>query len=101
MTPRLPMPEEAIAAFCRKHRIRQFLLFGSVLRDDFGPDSDVDVLVAFEPGVRFGYFKLIGMQEELGEILGRRSEMYELAWLKPWMQEEVMKTSESIYESPE
>ena len=49
MSPRIPIDRERIAGFCRRHHIRKLALFGSVLRDDFGPDSDVDVLVEFEP----------------------------------------------------
>ena len=55
MSPRIPIDRERIAAFCRRHHIRKLALFGSVLRDDFGPDSDVDVLVEFEPGQVIGF----------------------------------------------
>jgi predicted nucleotidyltransferase len=65
MPARLTMPQEQISEFCGKHRIRRLALFGSVLRDDFAPDSDVDVLVEFEPGVRVGLIRLAGMELEL------------------------------------
>ena len=52
MGPRLSIPRDKVAAFCRKHGIRKLSLFGSVIRDDFGPDSDVDVLAEFKPGAR-------------------------------------------------
>jgi len=55
MSPRIPIDRERIAAFCRRHHIRKLALFGSVLRDNFGPDSDVDVLVEFEPGQVIGF----------------------------------------------
>ncbi len=71
MTPRLPIPTAAIADFCRKWQITEFALFGSVLRDDFGPDSDVDVLVAFAPTARHSLFDLVHMEDELREIFGR------------------------------
>src|SRR5688572_32164877 len=62
------VPQEQIEAFCRKWKIREFALFGSVLRDDFRPDSDVDVLVEFEPDTRFSLFDFVHMQDELGQI---------------------------------
>ena len=66
MSSRLPIQRDQVAAFCERNGIRRLSLFGSVLRDDFGPGSDVDVLVEFAPGVRFGYLGLMAMQEELG-----------------------------------
>lgn len=74
---RIPVPAEQIQAFCRKHRIRRLALFGSVLREDFRPDSDVDVLVDFEEGEGPGLFELVGMQEELSAILGRQIDLVE------------------------
>jgi len=71
MTPRLPIPAAAIADFCRKWQVTEFALFGSVLRDDFGPDSDVDVLVSFAPDVRYSLFDLVHMEDELREMFGR------------------------------
>jgi predicted nucleotidyltransferase len=70
--PRIAVPKDKIAAFCRKNHIRRFSLFGSVLRPDFRQDSDVDVLVEFEPGKGPGYFGLFDMEEELSGILGGR-----------------------------
>jgi len=70
MTPRLPIPA-AIADFCRKWQVTEFALFGSVLRHDFGPDSDVDVLVSFAPDVRYSLFDLVDMQDELRVLFGR------------------------------
>lgn len=70
MPARIPVDEERIAAFCRRHHITKLAFFGSVLSDDFGPDSDVDVLVEFEEGETPGFFGLVGMEEELKEILG-------------------------------
>jgi predicted nucleotidyltransferase len=70
--PRITVPKDEIAAFCRKHHILKLSFFGSVLRPDFGPESDVDVLVEFEPGKGPGYFGLFDMEEELSGILGGR-----------------------------
>ena len=62
---------DAIAEFCRRHYIRKLSLFGSVLRDDFRPDSDIDVLVSFSPDARMDLFDLVDMQDELSAIFGR------------------------------
>lgn len=83
MSPRLPIPRDQVAAFCKKHGIRKFSLFGSVLRDDFGPDSDVDVLAEFEPDVRFTLIDLVGMQNELSAIVGRKTEIFDSGRLAP------------------
>ena len=61
----IAIDRERIAEFCRRHRIRKLSLFGSVLREDFRPDSDVDILVELEPDRRVGYFGLAGMEQEL------------------------------------
>jgi len=65
----ITIPQQQIAEFCRKHRIRRLALFGSILRDDFTPDSDIDVLVKFEPGATPG-FGFITVQDELSKLLG-------------------------------
>lgn len=75
MIARIDVPHERIAEFCRKHGIRKLELFGSVLRDDFGPDSDVDVMVVFEPGRTPGW-EFFTMDEELAEIFGRKVDLH-------------------------
>jgi len=67
---KIEVPKGKIANFCQRNHIRRLALFGSVLRDDFGPESDVDVLVEFEPGARVGFFKLYDLEQELSQILG-------------------------------
>jgi predicted nucleotidyltransferase len=69
---KISIPQDEIADFCRRHYIRRLSFFGSVLRDDFGPDSDVDVLVEFEPDHVPGLIRLAGMEIELSQILGGR-----------------------------
>ena len=69
--PAIPLPREQIAAFCRRWHVRELSLFGSVLRDDFRPDSDVDVLVDFEPDARWGLLDLCHMEDDLRAIFGR------------------------------
>lgn len=71
----IPLPLEQIADFCRRRQIAEFALFGSVLREDFPPDSDVDVLVSFAPDSRWGLFALYEMEEELKVIFGRNVDL--------------------------
>ena len=66
---RVKIDKEQIKEFCRKHHIRKLSLYGSVLREDFRPDSDIDVLVEFEPGYTVG-FRIIEMEDELSQLLG-------------------------------
>jgi predicted nucleotidyltransferase len=94
---RIPIPEEQIAAFCRRNRVRSLALFGSVLREDFGLGSDVDVLVAFEPGARVGFLALGRMQRELSALLGRPVDLVPLDGLKPVVREEVLPRAEVLY----
>lgn len=74
---RIKMPKDEVVDFCRRNHIRSLALFGSVLRDDFRPDSDVDVLIEFEPGKEPGLMELVAMQDELSEIVGRKVDMVE------------------------
>ena len=69
---RIDLPQDIIADFCYRHHIRRLSLFGSVLREDFRPDSDVDVLVEFEQGCEPGFFGLARMERELSGLLGGR-----------------------------
>lgn len=91
------VPEDEISAFCRRHGIRRLALFGSVLREDFRPDSDVDVLVEFEPGVRVGW-AFIDLQDELSRILGREVDLNTPGFLSRHMRQRVLDTAEVIYE---
>ena len=70
-----PFPREALAAFCRRHRVTEFAFFGSILRDDFSPDSDVDVMVTFAPDARPALWDVMGMEDELKEIFGREVDL--------------------------
>jgi predicted nucleotidyltransferase len=98
MSPKIEFPEEEIAAFCRRHRIRRLALFGSVLRDDFTPDSDVDVLVEFEPGTRVG-LRFFGMEQELSEILGRKVDLNTPGFLSQYFRDEVIAEAEALYDA--
>ena len=74
---RITIPYDQIEAFCRRWRITELALFGSVLRDDFRPDSDVDVLITREPGVHWPWGGYAGMTEELERIFGRKVDLHE------------------------
>ncbi len=73
----IPLPREAIQAFCERWKIVEFSLFGSILRDDFRPDSDVDVLVTFAPDAEWSLFDIVNMRDELKEIFGRQVDLAE------------------------
>jgi len=95
--PGINIPKEQIAEFCRRHHIVKLALFGSVLRDDFRPDSDVDVLVEFAPGCVVGLIRLAGIQLELSELLGRKVDLRTAADLSRYFREEVVRTAEVEY----
>jgi hypothetical protein len=71
----LEIPDDALAAFCRRWKVTELALFGSVLRGDFRPDSDVDVLVTFDPKARWTLFEMVDMQDDLARMLGRRVDL--------------------------
>jgi len=99
MTPsrvRIDIPREQVADFCRRHRIRRLALFGSVLRDDFTPQSDVDVLVEFEAGSTPG-FAYFSMDQELSEVLGRRVDLHTPNSLSKYFRDEVLAEAEELY----
>ena len=98
MTVRISADRDALAAFCRSHRIRKLSFFGSVLRDDFGPHSDVDVLVEFEPGARVGLIRLAGMERELSGILGRKADMRTAGDLSRHFRDRVLREAEVQYD---
>ncbi len=72
MNSQVSIPKERLAAFCRAHGVKRFAIFGSALREDFGPGSDVDVLVEFEPGRTPGLLGVAGMEQELSDLFGGR-----------------------------
>jgi predicted nucleotidyltransferase len=95
---KIAVPKEQIAEFCRKHYIRKLALFGSVLRDDFRPDSDVDVLVEFEPDHIPGLMRFAGMEIELSELLGgRKVDFNTPKFLSPYFRDEVLAEAEVQY----
>ncbi len=98
MTVGIEISQTQIAAFCRRNRIRRLAFFGSILRNDFSPDSDVDVLVEFNPDARVGLITLAGIENELSQLLGRKAEIHTIKGLNPQFREEVLRTAEVQYE---
>ena len=98
MNARIPIPKDKIVAFCRKHHIRRLALFGSVIRDDFRPESDVDVLVEFEPGKTPG-FAFFTMEDELSDILGRKVDLNTPRSLSKYFRDEVLDEAEVLYDA--
>ena len=94
---RIPIDREKIADFCRRHNVRRLALFGSVIRNDFRPDSDVDVLVEFEPGTRIGFIGLGQMEIELSEMLNRKVDLRTPKDLSRYFRDEVLRTAEVQY----
>jgi uncharacterized protein len=94
----LKVPKEKIGEFCRKHHIRKLSFFGSILREDFDTESDVDVLVEFERGHVPGFFRLFDMEEELSSLLGgRKVDLRTPEDLSRYFRDEVIRISEVQY----
>ncbi len=93
----IQVSEEQVADFCRRHQIRWLALFGSVLRDDFGPESDVDVLVEFEPETRLGLMAYAAIQRELSQMFQRPVDLVTREGLKPLIKQAVLDSAEVIY----
>ena len=90
------LPRDAIRAFCRKHHIRRLAVFGSALRDDFTPQSDIDVLVEFEPGQTPG-FGFIRIQDELSQMFGRNVDLSTPQCLSKYFRHEVLAEARDVY----
>src|SRR5262245_47525581 len=101
MTMKTSLKREEIAAFCQRWQIAELAFFGSVLRDDFRPDSDVDVLVTFASGVEWSLFDHIAMEEELSALLGRKVDLVSRRVIElssNWMRRKtILETAEPFY----
>ena len=93
----IDLPSHQVEAFCRRHHIRKLAVFGSALREDFTPGSDVDVLVDFEPGHVPGLIRFSGMELELSDLLGRKVDLNTLGTLSPYFRDEVMSKAQVRY----
>ncbi|HEY2289820.1 MAG TPA: nucleotidyltransferase family protein [Thermoanaerobaculia bacterium] len=96
MAARISIDRQKIMDFCRRHHIHRLAFFGSVLRNDFGPESDVDVLVEFEPGHVPG-LAFLSMEEELSRILGRKVDLNTPGFLSPYFRDQVLAEAEVQY----
>ena len=101
MTARIAIPADGIAAFCERWQVTELALFGSVLRDDFGPESDVDVLVSFEARARHTLFDMVRMEEELKALFGREVDLAERAGIETSRnhirRRAILESTETIY----
>lgn len=97
MHPSLNIDEATLARFCEKHHIRRLSLFGSQLKGTAGPDSDIDLLVEFDPRHIPGLFAVAGMEIELGELLGRKVDLRTPLDLSRFFRNEVVQTAEAQY----
>ncbi|MBI5197641.1 MAG: nucleotidyltransferase family protein [Nitrospirae bacterium] len=98
MRRKLVIPKDKIADFCGRHHIRRLSIFGSALRDDFGPDSDIDVLVEFEPGHVPG-LAFFSMERELSGILGRKVDLNTPKFLSQYIRDKVLAEAEVQYDA--
>ena len=97
MSPHISIDRETLAEFCRKHYIKRLAIFGSALRDDFRPDSDVDVLVEFQPGHVPG-LDFVRIERELsGLVQGRRVDMVTPKFLSPRLRGQILASAEPLY----
>jgi len=94
---RIEVDDEGLALFCRRNHVRRLSFFGSVLREDFGPESDVDVLVEFVPGASVGYLAMARMERELSELLARRVDLRTPAELSRHFRSQVMIEAQERY----
>lgn len=93
----IDIPKKEIEIFCKKHHIKKLSLFGSALRDDFTPESDVDVLVEFEPGQVVGFFRLSGIEIEFSNLIKRKVDLRTPAELSRYFRQDVLDTAEVQY----
>jgi len=94
----IDIPEGQIAEFCRRNHIRRLALFGSVLREDFTPQSDIDVLVEFEPDARVG-LRFFSLEQELSELFGRKVDLNTPGFLSNYFREEILAEAEVYYDA--
>ena len=96
----IDIPKKKILEFCRRWKITEFALFGSVLRDDFGPDSDIDVLVTFERGAPWSMWDLLDIRNELQDLFGRDVDLVEKDALRnPFRKHEILREHKVVYAS--
>ena len=92
----IAIDEEALTAFCERHHLRRLAFFGSVLREDFSEESDVDALVEYSPDHIPGFIALAGMEEELSALLGRKADIRSAGDLSRYFREEVLREAQDL-----
>ena len=93
----LEIPDGRLADLCRRSQVSELSVFGSALRPDFRPESDVDLLVVFEPEARIGFIAYARLQRELSELVGRKVDLVSKRGLKPLIRDEVIASSRVVY----
>jgi hypothetical protein len=94
---KIKIPKKELTEFCKRYQIQRLALFGSVLGDDFRKESDVDVLVSFQPNAKIGFITFSRMQRELAELLNRPVDLVPMDGIKPVIRESVLANTEEIY----
>lgn len=97
---RIRLSQAELEEFCRRHHIQKLAFFGSVLREDFGPDSDVDILVEFERDHVPGYFRLSAMESDLSDLLGKKVDLRTPGEISEFYRDRVVSSSQVRYEAP-
>jgi predicted nucleotidyltransferase len=97
LAPGIELPVGKIAEICRKYQVRELAVFGSAARGEMRPDSDIDLLVEFEPDARIGLFKFAAMEGELSALIGRKVDLVTKLGLKPWIRPHVMQDAKVLY----
>jgi predicted nucleotidyltransferase len=94
---KINLPQRELNDFCRRYQVKKLALFGSVLGENFRADSDVDVLISFQPNARIGLITYSRMQRELSEMLNRPVDLVPMEGLKPIIRESVLSNIEEVY----
>ncbi|MEI6309338.1 MAG: nucleotidyltransferase family protein [bacterium] len=94
----IEIPQQEIRAFCRRWKVQEFSFFGSVLREDFAPTSDIDILISFLPEAPWSLFEWVEMRDELAKLFGRRVDLVEKEALRnPFRRQRILMTKEVVY----
>ena len=97
LTSGITVPVERIAEICRRYQVRELSLFGSSIRGDMGPESDIDILVEFDPNATVGILKFAALSEDLEAIFGRKIDLVTKLGLKPWVRPHVLREAKLVY----
>ena len=93
----IKLPVESVAEVCRRYRVKELSVFGSAVRGDMRADSDIDVMVEFEPDARIGLLKFMSLGEDLERLFGRKVDLVTKRGLKPWVRPNVLREAQVVY----